>query len=60
MSVPRYINDDKSEMRRIKPGWYAEDDDGNLSLGPFSSREACLESRSTGERVDPGNIVPLV
>jgi hypothetical protein len=42
MSIPHYINEDRSDMRSIKPGWYAEDDDGNLSSGPFSSREECL------------------
>jgi hypothetical protein len=29
-------------MRGIKPGWYAVEDDGNLSSGPFSSLEACV------------------
>jgi hypothetical protein len=29
-------------MRGIKPGWYAMEDDGNLSSGPFSSRQECL------------------
>jgi hypothetical protein len=42
MDVPHFINDDKSEMRGIKPGWYAIDHDGNLSSGPYSSREQCL------------------
>lgn len=42
MAIPHFINDDKSEMRGIKPGWYALEDDGNLSSGPFSSREQCL------------------
>jgi hypothetical protein len=42
MSIPHYINEDKSDMRSIKPGWYAVEDDGNLSSGPFSSREACV------------------
>lgn len=42
MAIPHFINDDKSEMRGIKPGWYAIDDDGKLSSGPFSSREVCL------------------
>ena len=46
MTIPHYINEDKSEMRGIKPGWYATDSDGNLSSGPFSSREECL-SRCT-------------
>ena len=35
MTAPHYINEDKSDMRSIKPGWYAVEDDGNLSSGPF-------------------------
>jgi hypothetical protein len=42
MAIPQYINEDKSDMRGIKPGWYATDGDGHLSSGPFSSREECL------------------
>jgi hypothetical protein len=42
MAVPHFINDDRSEMRGIKPGWYAVDDDGNLSSGPCASRDQCL------------------
>jgi len=42
MAVPHFINDDRSEMRGIKSGWYAVDDNGNLSSGPFSSRELCI------------------
>lgn len=42
MAVPHFINDDRSEMRGIKPGWYAVEDDGNLSSGPFSSRAQCV------------------
>jgi hypothetical protein len=30
-------------MRGIKPGWYAIEDDGNLSSGPFSSHEECVK-----------------
>jgi hypothetical protein len=41
MSGPHYINENQSDIRGIKPGWYASDSDGNLSLGPFSSREEC-------------------
>ncbi len=48
MSIPHYINEDRSEMRGIKPGWYAMDDNGKLSSGPFSSRHECL-SRGTQE-----------
>ena len=44
MTVPHYINEDRSEMRGIKPGWYAMDDDaGKLKSGPFSSHEECLD-----------------
>ena len=42
MIAPHYINEDKSDMRSIKPGWYAVEDDGNLSSGPFSSLVACV------------------
>ena len=42
MTIPNYINENKSDIRGIKPGWYAMDDDGNLSSGPFSSREECV------------------
>jgi hypothetical protein len=30
-------------MRGIKHGWYAVEADGNLSSGPFSSREECIK-----------------
>ena len=43
MTVPHYISEDKSDMRGIKPGWYAMDDRGNLVCGPFSSRQKCVE-----------------
>jgi hypothetical protein len=42
MTIPYYISEDKSDMRGIKPGWYGMEDDGNLSSGPFSSRQECL------------------
>jgi hypothetical protein len=42
MTVPHYITEDKSHMRGIKPGWYAIEDDGNLSCGPFSSLAECV------------------
>ena len=42
MANPHYVNENRSDMRGIKPGWYAEEDDGSLSSGPFSSRDECL------------------
>ena len=41
MTAPHYINENKSDMRGIKPGWYAMENDGTLSSGPFSSHEQC-------------------
>jgi hypothetical protein len=52
MISPHYISEDKSDMRGIKHGWYAVEDDGNLSSGPFSAaRNASRESlnRQTGQ-----------
>jgi hypothetical protein len=42
MSIPYYINEDKSDMRGIKPGWYVLENNGKLSSGPYSSRDECL------------------
>jgi hypothetical protein len=44
MTIPHYINEDRSDMRAIKPGWYAMGEDGSLSSGPFPSQEVCLGS----------------
>jgi hypothetical protein len=43
MTAPHYVNENKSDMRGIKFGWYAIENDGTLSSGPFSSREQCNE-----------------
>jgi len=43
MIVPFYVNENQSDMRGIKRGWYAMNDAGNLVSGPFSSREKCAE-----------------
>jgi hypothetical protein len=42
MTVPYYISENKSDIRGIKHGWYAIEDDGNLSSGPFPSFEECV------------------
>jgi len=42
VTAPYHISENKSDMRGIKPGWYVIEDDGNLSSGPFSSREECV------------------
>ena len=47
MTVPHYISENQSDMRGIKHGWYAIEDDGNLSSGPFPvSRNASRKSAS--------------
>jgi hypothetical protein len=43
MTAPHYICENKSDMRGIKPGWYAIEDDGNLSSGPFSCLAECIK-----------------
>ena len=42
MTVPYYISENNSDMRGIKHGCYAIEDDGNLSSGPFPSFEECV------------------
>lgn len=44
MTIPHHVNESESAIRGIKPGWYAMEDDGKLSSGPFSSREECVHS----------------
>ena len=44
MTIPRYVNEVISDVRGIKPGWYAMDDVGNLSTGPFLNKAECLGS----------------
>ena len=43
MTIPYYIGEDRSDMRGIKPGWYAIEGDGNIFSGPFASRQECVE-----------------
>jgi hypothetical protein len=42
MIVPRFINESIPNVRGIVPGWYAMDDDGGLSSGPFASHAECV------------------
>ena len=42
MTVPHYINEDRSKCAASSLGWYAMDDAGKLKSGPFSSHEQCL------------------
>ena len=51
MTVPYYVNENRSDMRGIKFGWYAIEDDGNLSSGPFPSFEECLTEISRSAKI---------
>jgi len=42
MTVAYYISEGKSGMRGIKQGWYAIEDDGNLSSGPLPGFDECV------------------
>ena len=44
--IPHRVNERESDMRAIKEGWYAMDENGNLSFGPYSSREGCTDKIS--------------
>jgi hypothetical protein len=47
MAIPHYVNESKSDMRCIKPCWYALNEDGSLSSGPFvSPKSASVEAFS--------------
>jgi len=37
--IPHQVNERESDMRAIKQGWYAMDENGKWTFGPYSSRE---------------------
>jgi hypothetical protein len=53
VTAPHYISENKSDMRGIKPGWYAIEADGKVCSGPFSSLEECVKriTRPTNEAI---------
>lgn len=53
MTIPYYIGEDRSDKLGIKPGWYAIEDDGNLTSGPFPSLEECIT------RITQSSIAPM-
>jgi chaperonin GroES len=57
MTAPYYMSETKSDMRGIKQGWYAIEDDGTLYSGPFSSFEECVIERIDAEAKTAGGIV---
>jgi hypothetical protein len=51
VAIPHYISEDKSEMRGIKSGWYATEDDGNLSSAVSQPRGMPQQMHSAKERI---------
>ena len=53
MTVPHYISENQFDMRGIKHGWYAIEDDGNLIFWTFSQfRGMPHGNQSVSERDD--------
>jgi hypothetical protein len=50
--TPHHIQEEESSRRGIKEGWYAIRRDGSPGMGPFGSRDACVENiDQSSERV---------
>jgi len=49
MIAPQYVGENKSDLRGIKPGWYAMNNNGNLVSGPFCSQDKCAEKIASTE-----------
>ena len=63
MTIPHYVNEDQSDIRAIKPGWYGLESNGKLSSGPFPTRKnASPESLSRGAilEIRPGGTRPTI
>ena len=45
----RHVDENESDNRGIKAGWYAMRGNGSLRLGPFLSREECLTQIAQAE-----------
>jgi len=46
--MPIYLPKLQSLRRGIRRGWYIVDDDGNPAIGPFPTREACMDQAAAG------------
>jgi hypothetical protein len=53
MIAPQYVGENNSDLRGIKPGWYAMNSNGNLVSGPFSSQQRCAEEISNPSHTEP-------
>ena len=50
MTIPHYVNEDQSDIRAIKPGWYAVERNGKLSSGLLAKVGASFLSNKTQNR----------
>ena len=39
---PRYVDETQSRMRGLKVAWYAVDNDGTVTAGPYPNRDECI------------------
>ena len=47
MTIPHYVNEDQSDIRAIKPGWYGLESNGKLCIrAVFPNQEKCLSPES--------------
>jgi hypothetical protein len=63
MTIPHYVNENQSDIRAIKTGWYGMENNGKLSSGPFPNQEKCLTgilSRGSVLEHRPGGTRPTI
>jgi hypothetical protein len=60
MIIPHFVNETRSDARGIVAGWYAVDDDGDLSSGPFAGHAECVRNilRPTNAPILYGYVPP--
>jgi hypothetical protein len=39
---PRYVDEIQSRMRGLKVAWYAVDNEGTITAGPYPNRDECI------------------
>jgi hypothetical protein len=39
---PRYVDEAQSRMRGLEVAWYAVDNEGAITAGPYPSRDECI------------------
>jgi hypothetical protein len=39
---PRYVDETQSRMRGLQVAWYAVDNEGTITAGPYPNRDECI------------------